>query len=309
MTLLCKTDDYYEYCSWTHNRRKCDFEWKRAHVSSYEEKIDIDLYVQGKVLKQGCHDDLRHRVSIVGHYDNHECGLQIKNFSVDEDAGQWLCEMEEYKFGGSRGHVSKKYLTVRAPATTTTTTSTTTEITRTTTTEEEMTTTEVEMTTDDVTTAIDSDDIYGDDGEEVQEEDDQSVEDEEEQDITTEASDDNSDEEYDEDEYEDIMRILEINGTKTADNIDSPEQQTDQVNNDDQNFIVTDQLLFQPGSSVVGVVCGVVVAVLATAAVVGAVLVWRRRRRDQGVITMSKILEESEARGAILEEAEVTIKH
>jgi len=270
VTLLCKTDDYYEYCSWTHNRRKCDFEWKRAH---------------GKVLKQGCHDDLRHRVSIVGHYDNHECGLQIKNFSVDEDAGQWLCEMEEYKFGGSRGHVSKKYLTVRAPATTTT--STTTEITRTTTTEEEMTTTEVEMTTNEVTTATDSDDIYGDNSEEVQEEDDQSVEDEEEQEITTEASDDNSDEQYDEYEYEDIMRILEINGTKTADNIHSPEQQID-----------------QPGSSVVGVVCGVVVAVLATAAVVGAVLVWRRRRRDQGVITMSKILEESEARGAILEEAE-----
>ena len=48
-------------------------------------------------------------------------------------------------------------------------------------------------------------------------------------------------------------------------------------------------------------------AVLAAAGVLAGVLVIRRRRATAGVVTMSKILEDSEARGSILEEAEVTI--
>ena len=58
---------------------------------------------------------------------------------------------------------------------------------------------------------------------------------------------------------------------------------------------------------VVGIVVGVLVAVLAAAGVLAGVLVIRRRRATAGVVTMSKILEDSEARGSILEEAEVTI--
>lgn len=57
----------------------------------------------------------------------------------------------------------------------------------------------------------------------------------------------------------------------------------------------------------VGIVVGVVVAVLAAAGVVAGVMLVRRRRTSAGVVTMSKILEDSEARGSILEEAEVTI--
>ena len=48
-------------------------------------------------------------------------------------------------------------------------------------------------------------------------------------------------------------------------------------------------------------------ALLAAAGVVAGVLVWRRRRNTAGVVTMSKILEDSEARGSILEETEVII--
>ena len=57
----------------------------------------------------------------------------------------------------------------------------------------------------------------------------------------------------------------------------------------------------------VGIVVGVVVAVLAAAGVVAGLMLVRRRRTTAGVVTMSKILEDSEARGSILEEAEVTI--
>ena len=48
-------------------------------------------------------------------------------------------------------------------------------------------------------------------------------------------------------------------------------------------------------------------ALVAAAGVVAGVLVWRRRRATAGVVTMSKILEDSEARGSILEETEVII--
>ena len=52
---------------------------------------------------------------------------------------------------------------------------------------------------------------------------------------------------------------------------------------------------------------GVLVALLAAAGVVAGILVFRRRRATAGVVTMSKILEDSEARGSILEETEVII--
>ena len=52
---------------------------------------------------------------------------------------------------------------------------------------------------------------------------------------------------------------------------------------------------------------GVLVAVLAAAGVVAGVMMWRRRSATAGVVTMSKILEDSEARGSILEETEVII--
>ena len=79
-----------------------------------------------------------------------------------------------------------------------------------------------------------------------------------------------------------------------------------------------------------GVVCGLLVALVAAGGVVAALLVWRRwistqisryiyisncnwiisthlrRRRSEAVVTMSKILEDSEARGSILEQAEVS---
>ena len=47
---------------------------------------------QGGVRKQECHDDLRHKVSITGNYEKHECGLKIGGVEL-EDAGKWSCEV------------------------------------------------------------------------------------------------------------------------------------------------------------------------------------------------------------------------
>ena len=55
----------------------------------------------------------------------------------------------------------------------------------------------------------------------------------------------------------------------------------------------------------VGIICGVVLVVLAAGAV-AAVLGWRRRQNKVQTVTMSKLIEEGEARGILLEENEVT---
>ena len=33
VTLVCRADSYWEYCSWSHKQRKCDLEWKYSLVS------------------------------------------------------------------------------------------------------------------------------------------------------------------------------------------------------------------------------------------------------------------------------------
>ena len=43
-------------------------------------------------MKQECHDDLQHKVSISGDYEAHQCGLRIEGAGL-EDAGKWTCEV------------------------------------------------------------------------------------------------------------------------------------------------------------------------------------------------------------------------
>ena len=45
-----------------------------------------------------CDEDLETIVSIAGDYTNHECTLVINEVTA-QDAGTWVCDMEEYKFG------------------------------------------------------------------------------------------------------------------------------------------------------------------------------------------------------------------
>ena len=32
VTLVCRTDSYWEYCSWSHKQRQCNLEWKYSKV-------------------------------------------------------------------------------------------------------------------------------------------------------------------------------------------------------------------------------------------------------------------------------------
>ena len=47
LRLHCKTDSYFEYCTWRHQSHVCEFEWKKSH---------------DKVLKQRCDSYLNNRI-------------------------------------------------------------------------------------------------------------------------------------------------------------------------------------------------------------------------------------------------------
>ena len=221
-----------------------------------------------------------------GNYDNHECGLEIKNFDVEKDVGMWTCEMESYVRFGGKGSGDRARQKFYIGALTTTSTSTTTPP-----------TTTVVVTADDtalVPTTTEIPEVITENWDPPAD-----LTDPPPQTTTEEALyvyeylekdfKDYDDEEYDDDEGH-------YNSTETMDSLDESDVQS----------LIIDETEPEDGSSVVAIVCGVLGALLATAAVVAGVLVWRRRRRQEGVITMSKILEDTEARGAILEETEVT---
>ena len=46
--------------------------------------------------------ELELRTSFVGTYNEHQCGIRVRN-ARPSDSGIWGCEMESYKFGGGRG--------------------------------------------------------------------------------------------------------------------------------------------------------------------------------------------------------------
>ena len=73
----------WEYCVWRHNGHECEFEWKRT---------------KDAIVMQSCMG-LHSRVSYTGNYDTHECQIEVRNTTSDEDAGNWACHMESYVFG------------------------------------------------------------------------------------------------------------------------------------------------------------------------------------------------------------------
>jgi len=283
VTLLCKSDSSYEYCSWSHKTpkgrvRECHFEWKRAHNA---------------VKKQDCSKDFSHKVSMTGNYDKHQCGIRIQNVKL-EDAGEWICEMESYVFMMSKGDgytASKKFqLEVVAPTTTTTSTTESTTVTT------EDNETEETTTDDDVLVFTTQPDLEQSHFDHDYEDDDYNGHDEDYQyiyhdDIMEDEHEDKTDDQEDttdEHHVEEHSEFMTENG--------------DQVNYADSIIQIEEE--DNSSGSLVGIIVGVVVGVLAAGGVVAGVLVWKKKRGDAGVVTMSKILEDSEARGHILEESE-----
>ena len=85
MTLQCKADNWWEYCTWKHENWKCDHEWK---------------YNSGNVEIQDC-PGLEHRAKFVGKYKEHECDIRLTGVT-EADAGLWVCTLEEYISGWPR---------------------------------------------------------------------------------------------------------------------------------------------------------------------------------------------------------------
>ena len=63
VTLSCTVDGYYEWCTFVHNSKKCDYEWKK-------DKWNVTVL--------DC-SDFGDRVRYAGNYDNYNCAMEIKN--------------------------------------------------------------------------------------------------------------------------------------------------------------------------------------------------------------------------------------
>ena len=113
LKLFCAVDGYYEWCTFRHKDRLCDFEWQREPWN---------------VTVLEC-DDYEGRYRWYGDYNYYECGLELTGASL-EDAGEWSCSFESYHRGQYRGYGYRANATmmveVEAITTTTTTTTTTT---------------------------------------------------------------------------------------------------------------------------------------------------------------------------------------
>ena len=83
MDLVCSSDTHWEFCIWTQKESRdasntCHLEWKRAK--------------DGVILDSCNNDKLKQRISVIGSYEDNECGIRIVNVT-QEDAGAWKCEV------------------------------------------------------------------------------------------------------------------------------------------------------------------------------------------------------------------------
>ena len=92
LILKCKGSKSYERCFWKHNRHECHFEWMRKA-----------LFLGGDLKKKYCDRYFSNKIIVQKEkYENHECSLLLKNVE-SSDEGDWSCQLEEYKFGSSKG--------------------------------------------------------------------------------------------------------------------------------------------------------------------------------------------------------------
>ena len=85
MMLKCKSDSYWEYCTWKHGDWLCDFEWK---------------FKKDAVKHPTC-QALGARGRFVGTYESHECDIELSNVTA-ADEGVWTCTMQQFKMGAFR---------------------------------------------------------------------------------------------------------------------------------------------------------------------------------------------------------------
>ena len=79
VTLFCATDNYWEWCKFSHADKICDYEWKKA---------------EWNVTVLNC-DDYADRAEFVADYDQYQCAMRLSKIGP-EDAGKWSCEIESY---------------------------------------------------------------------------------------------------------------------------------------------------------------------------------------------------------------------
>ncbi|XP_059094922.1 uncharacterized protein LOC131889766 [Tigriopus californicus] len=87
LAIKCVVDDWWEWCTFKHSGRKCDFEWSNQARN---------------VTVLDC-QDFEGRFEFHGRYNNYECGIVLHGVE-EADAGEWTCQLENYYRGRYRGY-------------------------------------------------------------------------------------------------------------------------------------------------------------------------------------------------------------
>ena len=105
LTLLCKASSRWEYCTFKHSDKICDYGWNTRFNS--ERNVSV----------LACDDFADRRIEFHGDSDLYQCGIKLTGV-LPEDAGDWTCEMEEWEFGFHRGKnpYRRKSMTVEVEA-------------------------------------------------------------------------------------------------------------------------------------------------------------------------------------------------
>ena len=85
VVLKCVASDSYEYCTWSHRRGKCTFEWTRIAIIQTCDGIS--------------------RMKLFGNYKNHDCSIILSRVNAF-DEGEWECKIESYKLGPFKGEIA-----------------------------------------------------------------------------------------------------------------------------------------------------------------------------------------------------------
>ena len=106
LTLLCTASSYWEWCTFKHSDKICDYAWIKDNWN---------------VSVLACDDFADRTIEFHGDYDYYQRGIKLTGV-LPEDAGDWTCEMESYHNGYERkyGYVREKTMTVEVEANTTT---------------------------------------------------------------------------------------------------------------------------------------------------------------------------------------------
>ena len=68
INLSCTVDNYYEWCTFVHNDKICDYEWKKP---------------EWNITLLDCSDFSERKIRFSGEYEKYNCAIELKNVKAE----------------------------------------------------------------------------------------------------------------------------------------------------------------------------------------------------------------------------------